>query len=248
MSEQTKTIYFGCDPDEDGFVYSSHEELVEEARLNEVSIGAGAIIGDNVKIDCSVKIGPSSSIGDECIVGNRCRISYLVNIGNNVTIGGRCNISSGVTIGDNTTIANNVAIDENTDIGAGVTIGQGAFLHQYIKVKDRATIGDYSVIYNHSVIEEDAEIACAIAILASAKIKKGWKIKKIAHLFDEYKYRVSAFSIKGEMFVQMGCFTRSVKEWKKDFWNNDQEFKKGTPEGNERLAAFEKMLKLVEEK
>ena len=28
----------------------------------------------------------------------------------------------------------------------------------------------------------------------------------------------------GKEYVVMGCFTRTVKEWDNDFWNNDDEF------------------------
>ena len=48
-----------------------------------------------------------------------------------------------------------------------------------------------------------------------------------------------------QKFWEMGCFTRSLAEWVKDFWNNSLEFKKGTPEGEKRLKVFARPLEFL---
>ena len=43
---------------------------------------------------------------------------------------------------------------------------------------------------------------------------------------------------RGEM-VQLGCFTRTRKEWEADFWNNNNEFPNNNSEKSKaRLRAF----------
>ena len=40
-----------------------------------------------------------------------------------------------------------------------------------------------------------------------------------------YKYVVMPIIAKdGTQYVNMGCYTRTVKDWNKDFWNNRSEF------------------------
>jgi len=67
------------------------------------------------------------------------------------------------------------------------------------------------------------------------------------HYFDRlYKYRSSIIVTEKEVIIQMGCFTRTEKEWREDFWNNDSEFPKDSEQGKERLQAFNKMMKLLD--
>jgi acetyltransferase-like isoleucine patch superfamily enzyme len=106
-------------------------------------------------------------------------------------------------------------------------------------LKYGASIGD------DASIGYDASIGNGASILIRAIIKSKWIINKITHLMNEYKYHVSGFKIDGEIIIQMGCFTRLLKEWEDDFWNNPDEFKEGTPEGNDRLRAFNKIKTIM---
>ena len=128
--------------------------------------------------------------------------------------------------GDNVTLGNYSKIGIASTIKYSVTIG------------DCVSIGYSSTICHNSDIADDATIGNGIEILPRAKIKSGWTIKDIVHLRNEYRYHVSGYIINGTIIIQMGCFTRSLAEWENDFWNNDKEFKKGTPEGEQRLLAF----------
>ncbi len=69
----------------------------------------------------------------------------------------------------------------------------------------------------------------------------GIKIKKAAVLTGLYKYVVIPFiSEKDEPYIVMGCYTRSLKEWKKDFWNNISEFPNDNSiDSKLRVMAFE---------
>jgi hypothetical protein len=44
-----------------------------------------------------------------------------------------------------------------------------------------------------------------------------------------------------KLYIQMGCFTRSVQDWESDFNNNKQEF----PIGSEVLKQREKAYKTI---
>ena len=140
----------------------------------------------------------------------------------------RYGISIGhVTIGNGATIENDVRIEDYCTIGNGVTFECSSY------IKYGAAIGNGATITN------------GVIILERANIKSGWKITNIVHLMNEYRYHVSAYRIDGIIIIQMGCFTRTLEEWENSFWNNDEEFIKGTPEGEERLLAFNKIKKIM---
>ena len=67
------------------------------------------------------------------------------------------------------------------------------------------------------------------------------RIKKAIVFTGLYRYVVIPFiSEDDEKYVKMGCFTRKLSEWGKDFWNNDNEFPNDNSEkSNLRLFAFE---------
>jgi hypothetical protein len=48
-------------------------------------------------------------------------------------------------------------------------------------------------------------------------------------------------------YVQMGCYTRTVDDWEKDFWNNEEEFPNdGSLKSKEREMAYKIMLQVIE--
>ena len=79
------------------------------------------------------------------------------------------------------------------------------------------------------------------------------KIKKAAVFTGLYKYVVIPFiSEKNEHYVTMGCYTRTIKEWDKDFWNNISEFPNDKSIDSQlRLLAYQtakKWIKLMTKK
>jgi NDP-sugar pyrophosphorylase family protein len=140
----------------------------------------------------------------------------------NITIG------EGVTIGSHVTIEGGVTIGTNVTIGDDVTIGEGVTIGNHAKIEGSVTIGD------------------DVTILTRAKIKTGITIRQIIHVCNAYKYHASAYYFEGVLFVQLGCFTRTKEEWEADFWNNDEEFPKGSEQGQKRIEAFRKICKMAE--
>jgi carbonic anhydrase/acetyltransferase-like protein (isoleucine patch superfamily) len=127
----------------------------------------------------------------------------------------------------------------------GISIGNDASIGDRASIGDDASIGDRASIGDDASIGYRASIGDDASILIRARIKASWSITKITHLINEYKYHVSGFVVDGEIIIQMGCFTRSLKEWENDFWNNNNEFREGTPEGDDRLRAFNKIKSIM---
>lgn len=102
------------------------------------------------------------------------------------------------------------------------------------------SIGD-DVSIGHAV-----SIGDCVSILTRAKIKPGIKITKILHLMNAYKYHASAYYFESELYIQLGCFTRTRTEWTNDFWNNNSEFPEGSEQGLARLEAYNKICAMAE--
>ena len=57
-----------------------------------------------------------------------------------------------------------------------------------------------------------------------------------------YKYKSVGFIAGKRKYVQMGYFLRLLKDWEKNFWNNDQEFPNdGSEKSNNRYKRFLKI-------
>ena len=98
-------------------------------------------------------------------------------------------------------------------------------------------------------IEAGAMIGAGARIGDNAMIEAGAKIGDMARIGkynsffanNLYNYPCGAWieEKRGEM-VQLGCFTRTRKEWEADFWNNNDEFPNDNSEkSNARLRAFQ---------
>ena len=109
---------------------------------------------------------------------------------------------------------------DNVTLGNYSKIGIASTIKYSVTIGDCVSIGYSSTICHNSDIADDATIGNGIEIL-------------------------SGYIIKGVIIIQMGCYTRTLEEWELDFWNNDREFKRGTPEGEERLRAFNKIKKIM---
>ena len=174
-----------------------------------------------------------------------------ISIGDEVTIGEKVTLCEGADIGDGSRVGDGADIGDDVIIGNDSTIGDGATVFDNARIGYCCTIGNDSTIYIDAIIADDVTIGNNVTIgynviiLVGAKIKDGWKIENIIHLMNEYKYHVSGYIINGTIMIQMRCFTRTLEEWESDFWNNDKEFKKGSPEGDDRLRAFNKIKKIM---
>ena len=85
------------------------------------------------------------------------------------------------------------------------------------------------------------------ADLRGAKIKD-ITIKKATIITGLYDYVVIPIISKDNIkWVKMGCYLRTVEDWDKDFWNNNNEFpNNGSEKSNMRLFAYETAKKWFE--
>ena len=76
----------------------------------------------------------------------------------------------------------------------------------------------------------------------------GIKIKKAIVFTGLYKYITLPYITENnEERVMMGCYDRSIEEWKENFWNNQSEFpNNGDLDSKYRLMAFEFACKWIE--
>ncbi|MBM7071769.1 UDP-3-O-(3-hydroxymyristoyl)glucosamine N-acyltransferase [Shewanella sp. 202IG2-18] len=149
-------------------------QIDSSAKLGEnVTVGANAVIGQDVILGDNVQVGAGSVIGQESVVGSNTRIWANVTVYHRVQIGTDCIIHSGAVIGsDGFGYANEagnwikipqtggVQICDRVEIGAGTTIDRGALedtviedgviLDNQVQVAHNVVIGANSAVAGNS--------------------------------------------------------------------------------------------------
>ena len=120
------------------------------------------------------------------------------------------------------------ALQYNVRIGSGVRIGADV------------RIGCDVYIGSDVIIGFGVRIGAGVRIGSNGYIDPGVRgvVMKVTSFSRIYKYDSAIIETKHPIYIRMGCFTRTVNEWREDFWNNDREFLKGSEEGARRLLAF----------
>ena len=117
-----------------------------------------------------------------------------------------------------------------------------------IKIKIKSIFGKLLFEFekeNNTVKDTVVEALNKGADLRGADLRgadlQGVKIKNAAVFTGLYKYIVIPFISEDNVkYVKMGCYTRTVEEWDKDFWNNPNEFpNNGDEDSKMRLFAYE---------
>ena len=135
----------------------------------------------------------------------------------------------------------NIKIGAGATIGAWATIEAGAKIGAKATIEAGATIGACATIGASAKIGARAKIGAGETIGASAKIGAGATIEKYNSFFADnlYDYPCGAWIEENEEIIQLGCFTRTRKEWEAGFWNNKKEFPNDDSEKTKaRLRAF----------
>ena len=147
----------------------------------------------------------------------------------------------------NITIEAGATIGVCATIGARATIGAGATIEADAMIGAWATIGADANIGARATIEAGAKIGARASIGARAKIGADATIGARATIGEYnsffavnlYKYTCGAWIENRGEIIQLGCFTRTRKEWEEDFWNNEKEFPNdNSDKSNARLRAF----------
>ncbi len=125
----------------------------------EVFIGDGTLIGENVKIERGTKIW------------HYCNL-YGCEIGKNSQVGSYSEIKQGAKIGDECRMQSYIFIPEGTKIGNRVFIGpRVTFLNDKYPSSAGAISGNWNL--EAVVVEDDVSIGGGVTILPGVKIGKG---------------------------------------------------------------------------
>jgi UDP-3-O-[3-hydroxymyristoyl] glucosamine N-acyltransferase len=151
------------------------------------SIGALAVVGQNVVLGENVVIGSGCVIENNVTIADNSRLEPNVTIKHHSVIGRNCHIFSGAVIGSDgfgyaqesgawlkIPQVGRVVLHDNVDVGANSTIDRGALddtiIEEGVKLDNLIQIGHNCVIGAHTVI------AGCTGIAGSAKIGKYCKI------------------------------------------------------------------------
>jgi len=175
----------------DGLLHDS-AQISSSARVGEnVSIGALAVIEDDVDI------GDGSSIGAGCIIekgariGSQCKLHSRVIVGHRVIVGDRCELHPGVVLGsdgfglvfhqqrwEKVPQIGTVILEDEVEIGANTTVDRGALDDTVIEQGCKL---DNLIPVAHNVrIGAHTAIAGCVGIAGSANIGRYCKISGAA--------------------------------------------------------------------
>jgi len=167
-------------------------QISSSARIGEnVSIGALAVIEDDVDI------GDGSSIGAGCIIeqgariGSQCKLHSRVIVGHRVVVGDRCELHPGVVLGsdgfglvfhqqrwEKVPQIGTVILEDEVEIGANTTVDRGALDDTVIEQGCKL---DNLIQVAHNVrIGAHTAIAACVGIAGSANIGRYCKISGAA--------------------------------------------------------------------
>jgi sugar O-acyltransferase (sialic acid O-acetyltransferase NeuD family) len=107
---------------------------------DDVTIGDGNIILDNVSIQPGSKIGSNNFIWSNATIAHGCSINNDSWIASGATIGGDSILDSGCFIGLNSTIGHNVRISKQTFIGANCLVTKSTLPDSVYVSKDSSPL------------------------------------------------------------------------------------------------------------
>lgn len=210
-------------------------QVSSSARIAEnVSIGALAVIEDDVEI------GEGTSIGAGCIVergariGSQCKLHSRVTIGHRVVVGDRCLLHSGVVLGsdgfglvfyqkhwEKVPQIGTVIIEDDVEIGANTTVDRGALDDTVI---ERGCKLDNLIQVAHNVrIGAHTAIAACVGIAGSANIGQYCKISGAAvvlgHLSIVDHVTVTAMSLVTKDIKSAGVYSSGTPLLENSLWH-----------------------------
>jgi len=64
------------------------------------------------------------------------------------------------------------------------------------------------------------------------------RAKRIIRIESQYPYQSYGYYCDGKKRVRLGCYDRTIEEWDADFWNNESDFPKDSPQGKNRFMIY----------
>ena len=141
----------------------------------EEGIHPTAVIGENCRLQESVRIGGNVVIGNRCRIGKNTTLMPGVVLGDEVTVGNDCVIHSNVSLREKVILGDRIIVHDGTVIGSdgfGFAFEGG----KYHKIPQIGTV----------IIEDDVEIGANATIdratLGETRIQKGAKLDNLIHI------------------------------------------------------------------
>jgi UDP-3-O-[3-hydroxymyristoyl] glucosamine N-acyltransferase len=157
-------------------------QIARSARIGSgVSIGALAVIEDDVEIGADTSIGAGTVIERSAVIGRQCVLHSQVTLGRGVSLGDRCILLSGAVVGSDgyglvdherqwykIPQLGSVVIEDDVEIGANTTVDRGTLDNTII---ERGCKLDNLIQIGHNVrIGAHTVIAACVGIAGSTKV------------------------------------------------------------------------------
>ena len=239
--------------DDPYLLYSKIVELLHPLRVNSPGISKSAVIEKNCNISDSCYVGPLTSIGEgvkineNVYIGPGCvihgdieiardsRLHANITIINSVKIGERTQIHPGVVIGadgfGNVKTPNGwkkinqiggVIIGDDVEIGSNTTIDRGSIVNTMIengvRLDNLIQIGHNTVIGEHTAIASSAAIAGSVNIGKNCMI--AGQVGIVGHIEICDDVRINGAAVVTKDIKKSGIYSGSIpfeddKKWKK---------------------------------
>ena len=232
-------------------------QIAESARIaSDVSVGALAVIEDDVEIGAGTSIGPGTLIARSARVGKHCRIHGRVTLERGVVLGDRCLLHAGVVIGSDgfglvmheqrwhkIPQLGSVIVGDDVEIGANTTVDRGALDNTII---ERGCKLDNQIQIAHNVhIGEHTAIAACVGIAGSAVIGRYCKISGAAvvlgHLSIADNVTITAMSLVTKDIRQSGVYSSGTPLMENSLWHRSNARYKSLEKLAQSVARLEKM-------
>ncbi len=226
-------------------------QIASSASLGEgVTIGALAVIEDDVEIGKGSRIGAGTIIEKSAKIGNDCFLHSRVLVGHSVTIGDRCELHAGAVLGSDgfglvmhqkqwrkIPQLGSVIIEDDVEIGANTTIDRGALDDTLI---ERGCKLDNQIQVGHNVrIGAHTAIAACVGIAGSANIGSYCKISGAAvilgHLRIADRVTITAMSMVTKDIKTAGVYSSGTPLLENSEWHKN----------NVRYKSLDKLARTV---
>lgn len=230
--------------------------IADSAIIEEdVTIGAGTVVGERARIGKGSEIGSSCVIDDDVSLGSNCVLHHRVILEKSVSIGDRCELQSGAVIGSDgfglvlhegewakIPQLGSVVIGDDVEIGANTTVDRGALDDTIIESGCKL---DNQIQVAHNVfIGSGTAIAACVGIAGSAHIGRNCRISGAAvvlgHLSVADDVTITAMSLVTKDIKKAGVYSSGTPLLENALWHRN----------NVRYKSLDKLarhLKLLEE-
>ncbi len=140
---------------------------------------------------------------------------------------------------NNARMYDNAELHDNAEMYGVTRMFNNTRMFNDTRMYDNAEMHDNARMHDNTRMFNNAEM------YGYANIRGNYKLT--TKLYYPKLYRYVSYPIferdgKKPTHIRMGCFTRTIKEWQEDFYNNNEEFPKGVPQTKQRLYAINYIL------